>query len=230
MSRSGLTLKAPTTTSAPSVVSNAPVSGMAAQFSNLAVRGPLGGFLHLHGDHGVVERYRDLLAPAGLLAGQQCGQHTLDEVHSRRVVAQGGRIDGVRNARIGRLFHDAAHRLGEHILTALVGVGPLLAEARAGGANDARIDVPERLVAEAEPVHHPGAEIVDHHVGVAYQVVDHLLALLRLGVDFHRALIAVERGIDRVVEAFLGTLVEEMARQVAGARSFDLDHIGAEIG
>ena len=34
MSRSGLALNAPTITSAPSVVSNTPVSGMAAQFSS----------------------------------------------------------------------------------------------------------------------------------------------------------------------------------------------------
>ena len=62
-------------------------------------------------------------------------------------------------------MHDAAHRLREHVLAALVRVGAVEAEAGADRVDEARVDLLQLLVAEAHALHDAGAEIVDDDVG-----------------------------------------------------------------
>ena len=59
--------------------------------------------------------------------------------------------------------------------------------------DDLRVDLAQRLVADAEPVEHARAEGLEHDVGVAHQAQQHLAAGLRLEVEPDRALAAVQR-------------------------------------
>ena len=87
----------------------------------------------------------------------------------------------------------------------------------------------ERLVAEAEAIHHAGAEILDDDVGGGDQALERGAALRALEIERDRALAGV-LGEERdahvaLVELGIGA---ELAREIAGARHLDLDHVGAE--
>jgi hypothetical protein len=94
------------------------------------------------------------------------------------------------------------------------------------------VDLPQRLVAGAEPVHHARAEGLEQHVGVADEPQEHVAPLLGLQVDADRALVAVEREEQRRGGGAVGALVERRrpADVVAHPGVLDLDDVGAEVG
>ena len=108
------------------------------------------GLLHLHRQHGVVERHLDLLSLSRALPLQQREQDALHHVHARRVVGQRGRVDGERVRRVAFARHDAAERLGEDVLPALVRVGAGTAVAGAF-----RVDQPRIARVSARPSRGP---------------------------------------------------------------------------
>ena len=195
----------------------------------LAALQPHRRFLHLHGEHRFEQRDGDLLAAAGLLALQQREQDRLHEMHAGGVVAERGRIDGQRLVVVALAPHHARQRLRENVLPALVGERPGLAEAGAEGADDARIDLGELVVAKAHALHHAGAEIVDDDVGVAHEIVDDRLAVGLAQIERDRALVAVEAAEHRIVEP-VGIVGDRGAREIAGAGPLDLDDVGAVVG
>lgn len=71
----------------------------------------------------------------------------------RRPVRKAGRRDQSR------------HRLDRQIHRQIVAVGSREAVARTRGVDEARIDLVQYLPADAEPVHDPGCEILQQHVG-----------------------------------------------------------------
>src|SRR5262249_28742825 len=113
-------------------------------------------------DHDVLLRDLDALADAGHLALHDGGEDPDRRVKPGARVAQAG-LDADRRA-IGaaRQAHDAAHRLRDHLEALVSGVGPLAAEALDRGADDARVDSRERLVAEAQALHRSRTEVLDH--------------------------------------------------------------------
>jgi hypothetical protein len=187
-----------------------------------------GGLLGLRGDHRVEQRHIELLAPTGLLPLQQREQHALEQMHSGRVVREGRGIDHDRIALARAPRHHAGHRLRQHVLTAFVRIGAGEAEAGTDRVDQPRIDLAQLLIAEAHAVHHAGAEIVHHHVGAADQVHQRRPIIRLAQVEHHRALVAVERAIDRADQP--GRIVGNCgARQVTGRRALDLDHVGAVV-
>jgi len=125
--------------------------------------------------------------------------------------------------------HHTGERLRQNVLSSLVGKRPLSSEAGAEGADDAGIDFGELVIAEAHPLHHPGAEIVDDHVGPAHEVVNDRLPVFFAQVEGDRPLVAVEAAKDRIVEP-VRVVGNRGAREVARARALDLDDVGAVIG
>ncbi len=128
----------------------------------------------------------------GFLALQQ-----RDQDAERR--EQSGAEIGDRNADAHRPLprqagdrHQAAHALRDLIEARPVGVGAVLAEAGNAGIDEARIDLGERLVVDAEPLLHVGAEILDHDVGLLDHALEGGEAFGRLQIERHAALVAVQ--------------------------------------
>ena len=85
-----------------------------------------------------------------------------------------------------------------------------------------------RLVAEAEPVHHAGPELLQHDVGALGEQRQHAIArgrVLEVGGD--ALLAAVEQ---REVDALLPPARLVAAHLLALARPLDLEHLGAGLG
>ena len=113
--------------------------------------------------------------------------------------------------------------------------GPLhprafLAIAADRGIDEPRIDLPDRLVVEAEPLDDAGPEILDQHVGLGEQRASAQsrspASLRSIGKAFLGAVDGVEDGR---VAADLGVAEIEPPRQVAAIRPLDLDDAGAEV-
>ncbi len=117
------------------------------------------------------QRGLDVLALVRFLALEQ-----RDQDAERR--EQSGAEIGDRNADAHRPLprqagdrHQPAHALRDLVEAGPVGVRPVLAEAGNAGIDQARIDLGEGLVVDAEPLFHVGAEILHHDVGL----LDHAL-------------------------------------------------------
>jgi hypothetical protein len=82
---------------------------------------------------------------------------------------------------------------------------------------------------KAEPLDDAGAEILDHHVGLAEEAPEHGEVGLALQVDGKALLAAVDGVEDRRVAPDLLVAEIEPARQVPAVRSLDLDDAGAEV-
>ena len=149
----------------------------------------LGEIAHHRVDHGDV----DELALAGMGAlverrgdaqRRRRARHDVGagEAHARRSV---GRKAGDR--------HQAGHRLDHAVERRGLAVRPDLAEARDGAVDQPGIDRLQRLVADAELVHHARPEILHHHVGLGGQPLHHLDRLGLLEIERDRALVRVDR-------------------------------------
>ena len=189
---------------------------------------PSGAFLHLRSDHRIKQRHGDELSAPGLLPLQQCEQDALHEMHTGRVVGKGGTGKRKRHRRVGSARHHAAHRLRQNVLTALVGIGSGEPIAGAHRIDQPRIEPRERFVAEAHAVHHAGAEVADDNIAPLDQPQRGVARLRLARVEDDRALVAVERAEHRPDEP-RRIVRDGSARQIAGARPLDLDHVGAVI-
>ena len=81
----------------------------------------------------------------------------------------------------------------------------------------------ERGVVEAERGHQAGAEVLEHDVARADQLLRRRQAFGGVDVEDDALLVAVERAEEADAEA------RQLARLVAAGR-LDLDHLGAEVG
>ena len=95
--------------------------------------------------------------------------------------------------------HHAEQGLGQQILAGLLDIGAVGAVAGGGGIDQAGLARLQRLVAEAQLLHHAGAEILRHHVGGIDQAQRELAALGRLEVDGDAALVAVGAQVQRAL-------------------------------
>ena len=90
--------------------------------------------------------------------------------------------------------------------------------------DDARIDLTQALIVDAEFCLHIGTEILDHHVGLFHEPLEHFEAPRVFQVERHRPLVAVQ-----ILE------VEALARPAqllaAGVlqQRVDLDDVGARV-
>ena len=114
----------------------------------------------------------------------------------------------------------------------VVEIVPGLAGARAGLAvagdraiDQLGIDRAHRLIAEPQPRHHAGAELLDQHIGAGQQRHKLVAIGLVLEIEHEALLAAVEQREHRAlaVEARL------VMAHVLAARPLDLDHLGAGL-
>ena len=104
-------------------------------------------------------------------------------------------------------------------------IGPVLAEPGDAAIDDARIDLAQALIVDAELGLDVGAEVLDHDVGLRGEALEHLEALRVLQVERHRALVAVQilevRAMARAARLLAGRVLQQR---------IDLDDIGAPVG
>src|SRR5262249_37542928 len=86
------------------------------------------------------------------------------------------------------------------------------------------------LVAEAEPREHARTKVLHHDIDARRDTIEDRFCLGRLQVDGDRAFVAVPRQKVGALASAQPSVVERHgAKQVALARTFDLDHGGHEI-
>src|SRR5579872_5845779 len=130
-------------------------------------------------------------------------------------------------AGVGLARHRAGERLSEDVLAAFVYVRSLFAKSGAKGVNDAGVDLLQALVAKAQAVHHAWPKIVDDHIRALHQLVNHIAVLRLAEVQRNAPLIAVDAEIDGIIQPI--RVLNRRTRQVARARPFNFDDVGAEI-
>src|SRR4029077_1160166 len=92
--------------------------------------------------------------------------------------------------------------------------------------DEARVDLGEDVVAEAEALHRAGAEVLDEHVGLPHERLDHVDTLGRLQIEGHAAFVPVEEEVRGGLAVLAG---RPGARLVARVRVLHLDDVGAEV-
>ena len=166
----------------------------------------------------------DPLALAGALALDERAQDAGAEMDAREEVADRGAGLGRRPVGVARRIGDAAHRLDGDVHGGEVAIGAVEAEARAAAIDQARVQLAQHLVAQSQPVHDAGGEILDQHVGLLDQRQEQLPAARLLEVEDDRLLVGVQHdqriGLDLALAA---------AHHVA-LRRLDLEHPRAHEG
>jgi hypothetical protein len=166
-----------------------------------------------------------VLAPARPLAREQRQHDAEGSVQARaRVVGDEiERNDRLLAAGLADQVQDAGQRQVVHVVRGVVLVGSVLSEARQRAVHQARVQLAQRLVSCSEPVHHAGAEALDHDVGAGGEPAEDRLALGRLHVEGHRALVPVDEGVDRAAD-------RQLVGRPLGLWRLDLQHVGAHVG
>ena len=138
-----------------------------------------------------------------------------------------------RNAQLGRHVARLAihaertrHRLQHDVEARPVAQRSGHPETRNRAVDQPGIDCRKRVPAQPQPVHHAGAIILDHHVGLGRQVLDQRDPLGGLEIDHHALLGAVD--CQEIVALAIADR-RKPSRFVAGRR-LDLDHFRAEVG
>ena len=125
--------------------------------------------------------------------------------------------------------HGAGQRLHEVVLSGPRYVGARATVTRRRGVDQARIAFAERVVTEAETIHHAGPEVFDHDVRAVGEF-EHALQVAGISqVDCDAALVAIER------EKGVGFAVRSRSEDAPLAHPFaflllELDDVGAEVG
>ena len=102
-----------------------------------------------------------------------------------------------RAVRVAGEAEDAVQAQVVLVVAGAVAVGAVLAVARDRAVDERRVRLRELLVADAEPVEHARAEALDQHVRVPGEAQQGVLPLLLLEIEADRALVAVQRQIQR---------------------------------
>src|SRR5262249_36772353 len=109
--------------------------------------------------------------------------------------------------------------------------GARIAEAADRGIDDAPIALAQRLVGEAETIHHAGAGVLDYHLCRFDQLEKNLAAARLLEIEADRELVAVDalEIAGERPQLVIGMKRPDLARAVAVER-LDLDDLGALVG
>ena len=120
--------------------------------------------------------------------------------------------------------HQPAHALCDLIEARALVIGAILAEAGDAAIDEARIDLAQGIVIDAEPRLDIGAEVFDHDVGLRGQPPEHVEPFWILQIERHRALVAVQ-----VLK--VGAVARAARLLAAGVfdQGVDLDDVGAPI-
>jgi hypothetical protein len=87
--------------------------------------------------------------------------------------------------------HEATLALGDLVVAGAPALGAVVPEPADREEDETGVELVEPLGREAEAVEHPGAEVLDEHVGVDDESAQHLGTVVGLEVEGHRLLVAV---------------------------------------
>ena len=120
--------------------------------------------------------------------------------------------------------HQPAHALRDLIEARPLVIGPVLAEAGDAAIDDARVDLAQALIVDAELCLDVGTEVLDHDVGLLGEALEHFEALRVLQVQRHRPLVAVQilevRALPRAARLLASRILQQRV---------DLDDVGAPV-
>src|SRR5262249_38481703 len=130
-------------------------------------------------------------ALAGVLALVESGQHAMrGEDTAGHVAYRGTHAHGLPTERAG-IAHNAAQGLNHQVKGRAIFAWARVAVARDGTRNNARIDLLERLIVDAQALQDTGAKVIVNDVRPSYQLVEDLQARRALQVERHALLAAV---------------------------------------
>src|SRR5215213_8891292 len=135
---------------------------------------PARGLEIQHEDLRLQERGLHPLALAGNVALQQRGENTHGAEQPGGEVGDGDADPHRALARRAGDRHQPAHALRDLIEARPLVVGAILAEAGDAAIDDARVDLAQALIVDAEFALHVGTKILDHDVGLFRQPLEHL--------------------------------------------------------
>ena len=120
--------------------------------------------------------------------------------------------------------HQPAHALRDLIEARPLVIGAVLAEAGDAAIDDARVDLAQALIVDAELCLDVGAEVLDHDVGLLGEALEHFEALRVLQVERHGPLVAVQilevRALARAARLLAAGILQQRV---------DLDDVGAPV-
>jgi hypothetical protein len=169
----------------------------------------------VHPDGGREQRGGDPLPLAAAFALVQRGGDAVGAEHAGQDVGDRDADLGGRTTDRTGDAHQAGLALDDLVEARPVPVGTALAEAGDGQHHQPVVEGLERVGAEPEPVHHPGTEVLDQHVGVADQPAQPVEVVRVLEVEHHRPLRAVHRQEVRRLRPDVLTVLALAARRRA---------------
>ena len=185
--------------------------------------------------HRVIHRHVEKLPPPRGLGCTQGGDDPEGEERAGKDVAHAGAdLDRRRGIGAGQ-GDDPAHRLRDHIIGGPVGIGALagsrIAEPPDSGIDEPRVGRGKAFVTETEALHHAGAEVLDHDIGIGGKSAEIGLARLGLEVEHDALLRAVEA--DEIPRPLVLRIIRpERPVRARGVTPgvLDLDDLGAMVG
>ncbi|MGY4334582.1 hypothetical protein ACVWWG_008999 [Bradyrhizobium sp. LB7.2] len=197
---------------------------VAGLFCHVLFHQPARGLEVEHEDLGLQQRSLYPLALARDLALQQRGEDAHGAEQARGEVGDGNADPHRAFARRTGDRHQSAHALRDLIEARPLVVGPVLAEAGDAAIDDARVDLAQALIVDAELLLHVGTEIFHHDVGLGGEALEHGKPALVLQVQRHRPLVAMQ-----ILE--IGAPPRPARLFAAGilGQRVDLDHAGAPV-
>jgi hypothetical protein len=124
--------------------------------------------------------------------------------------------------------HHAEQRLRQQVLPGPLGVGAVGAVAGRRGVDQRGIAALERLIAEAELLHHAGPKVLRHHVGALGKPQRDVAPLRRFKIEREVALIPVGAQVQHALAIVPDVAARPMTLPGA-VRGFDRNHVGAEV-
>src|SRR5271166_1534701 len=179
-------------------------------------------------DHRVLHRDLQASALAGPVAPVERTQNADRHQHAGARVAKGGARLDRRPARLAGDAHRAAGGLGDHVEGEVLLVGAAFAEALDLAIDDTGVELPDDIIAAAQPLDRAGRHVLDRHIRLLQQVLDDLETARRFEVEGDRLLVGVE--LVEIPRVIIGLPGPQSAAGIPGLRVLDLDHLGAEPG
>ncbi len=143
-------------------------------------------------------------------------------------VGDRGAAFGGRAAGLAGDAHDSREALRDQVEAALVGVRAGPSVPGNGAIDQARIQLPQHVISEAESLERSLAVVLRHDIGIGEEALHHLQAARRLQVHGHAAFVAVQdhEGGRLALDRGLGVA----ARVVSARKLFNLYDVRAHVG
>ena len=190
------------------------------------------------GDADIKQAHIDMLAVTGARRMHNGGQNRGGGIGAGQDIDKGN-ADLHRHAvRLSGDAHQPAHALDHEIISGAMRIRPVLPETGDRAIDELRIDGAKRFIVEPVFRQPTDLEILDKDIAFGGEAAQDRSALGRGDVNGERALVAVDRTeiggpCGRVGICIAGHLVDEGRAPatcvVAGARTLDLDDIGAKV-